>query len=72
MIEELNLFDVYVPAALMWAVLAAALAPMLQALLRRHVSAVLPRAGLVDLGLFFILWWAIASAADHWLHGAFK
>ena len=70
MIEELHLFGIYLPAALVWAVVAGTLAWLLRNLLQRTP---LPRLvwqpGLMELALFALLWWGISKLADAVLPG---
>ncbi|HVX36361.1 MAG TPA: DUF1656 domain-containing protein [Hyphomicrobium sp.] len=65
MVEEVQIFGVYAPAALAWAILAAFLAYYLRFFVHR-----LPlqrfnwHPGLLDIALFAVLWWGIAMLAD--------
>jgi hypothetical protein len=65
MVEEVQIFGVYAPAALAWAILAAFLAYYLRFLVHR-----LPlqrfnwHPGLLDIALFAVLWWGIGMLAD--------
>ena len=68
MIEELHLFGVYMPAALVWAVLAGILAYSLRNLLQRsRLSRLLWHPGVLELALFATLWWGLTFLADHFL-----
>lgn len=65
MIEELNLFGVYAPAALVWAVLAATLAYLLRnQLLRAPLAGLLLQPGLLELTAFALFWWGLTALAD--------
>lgn len=69
MLEELHLFGVYVPAALVWAVAAGILAHLLRGLLQRWSwSAVLGHPGVLEVALFALLWWSLTVGADRFLH----
>jgi hypothetical protein len=65
MIDEVQIFGVYVPAALVWAVIAAFIAYLARPYIHR-----LPlqrfnwHPGLLDLALFALFWWGLASLAD--------
>ena len=65
MIDEIQIFGVYVPAALAWATLAALIAYLTRPFLHR-----LPlerfnwHPGVLDLALFAIFWWCLATMAD--------
>ena len=68
MIEELNLFGVYTPAALAWAVLAAILAYGLRnLLLRSRLASLLLQPALIELAAFALLWWGLTALADAFL-----
>ena len=68
MIEELNLFGVYTPAALVWAVLAAILAYGLRnLLLRSRLASLLLQPALIELAAFALLWWGLTALADEFL-----
>ena len=65
MIEELHLFGVFVPAALMWAVMAAFLAFLVHRQTQRlPLERWLWQPGLFDLAVFLLLWWGLATLAD--------
>lgn len=65
MIEEIHVLGVYMPAALAWAVLAIVLVYQLREPLRRlPLDRYLWHPGLIDLALFFGVWWAIGALAD--------
>lgn len=64
MIDELNLFGVYMPAALVWAILGGILAYIVRTALQRlPLERYLWQSGLLDLALFFLLWWSISTLA---------
>ncbi|GLQ97819.1 DUF1656 domain-containing protein [Dyella mobilis] len=65
MFEELHVFGVYLPAALVWAVLAGITAHLLRGLLQRFSwSAVFGHPGVLELALFALLWWGLTVGAD--------
>lgn len=68
MIEELHIFGIYMPAALVWAVIAGILAYLLRNLLQRlPLRHLLWHPGLLELALFASLWWGLAVLADDFL-----
>ena len=68
MIEELNLFGVYAPAALVWAVLAGVCAYLLRnILLRSRLAALLLQPSLIELAAFVLFWWGLTTLADTFL-----
>lgn len=68
MIEELNLFGVYTPTALVWAVLAAGLAYLLRnLLLRSRLAGLLLQPALLELTAFALFWWGLTALADTFL-----
>jgi hypothetical protein len=71
MIEELHLFGVYMPAALVWAVIAGILAYLLRNLLQRlPLYHLLWHPGVLELALFMALWWGLTVLADNFLSRA--
>jgi hypothetical protein len=68
MIEEIRIFGVYMPAGLVWAVLS-----MILTFFARDCLYWLPlhrivwQPALVELAIFVLLWWGIASLADAYL-----
>ncbi len=65
MIEELNLFGVYAPAALVWAVIAAILAYLLRnLLLRSRLAGLLLQPALLELAAFALFWGGLTALAD--------
>lgn len=65
MIEEVQIFGVYVPAALAWAVLAAILVYYTRLLLRRlPLNRFNWHPGLLDFALFAVFWWSLSKLAD--------
>jgi hypothetical protein len=67
-IEELHLLGVYMPSALVWGVLAAVIVYLLRAPLHRlPLSDLLWHPSLVELALFFLLWWGLGALADTFL-----
>lgn len=68
MIEELDLLGVYVPAALVWAVLAALLIWLLRPLLHRlPLTRLVWHTGLIEFALFIAVWWSCSALADSFL-----
>lgn len=68
MINELQVFSVFIPAALAWAVLAGTLAYLLRNLLyATPLPRLLWQPGLLELALFAVLWWGITRLADTFL-----
>lgn len=68
MIEELHVFGVYMPAALVWAVLAVALTFLLRGLLLRlPLHRILWHPALLEMALFLLIWLALSSLADSFL-----
>jgi len=68
MIEELHLFGIYIPAALVWAVMAGILAYFLRNLLQRlPLYRLLWHPGILELALFATLWWFLTFLADNCL-----
>lgn len=71
MTDELNLFGVYAPAALVWAVLAAMLAYLLRNLLQRsRLAGLLLQPALLELAAFALFWLGLTVLSDavlpHW------
>lgn len=65
MIEEIQIFGVYVPAALVWAALAAFFATLLRPWVHRFpFHRINWHPGLLDLALFVVLWWSLTALAD--------
>ncbi|AIF48865.1 DUF1656 domain-containing protein [Dyella japonica] len=65
MLEELRVFGVYVPAALVWAVLAGVSAHLLRGWLQRYAwSNLLGHGGVLEIALFVLLWWGLTAGAD--------
>jgi hypothetical protein len=58
MIEEIRIFGIYMPAGLLWAVIAAAVTFFVRGWVYR-----LP----LELAIFVLLWWGIAMLADAYL-----
>ena len=68
MIEELHIFGVYMPAALVWAVLAVMLTFLLRGLLLRlPLHRILWHPALLELTLFLLIWLGLAALADGFL-----
>ncbi|ALR20607.1 MULTISPECIES: DUF1656 domain-containing protein [Sphingobium] len=73
MIEEVHLLGVYMPAALLWAVLAAVLVYLLRVPIQRLPGysllwRLLWHPSLLELALFVLLWWGLSAFADRFLH----
>lgn len=65
MIDEIHFCGVYVPSALAWALVAGLLVYLLRTATQRlPLGQALWHAGLVDLALFFLAWWALVSWGD--------
>lgn len=65
MIDELNIFGVFMPAALVWAIIGGVLAYGARlALQRLPLERFLWQTGLLDLALFFLFWWGVSALAD--------
>ena len=72
MIEELNLFGVYAPAALVWAVLAAVLAYLLRnLLLRSRLAGLLLQPALLELGAGMVLAGKLGARSREHFGGSF-
>lgn len=68
MIEEVAILGVYMPAALVWATIAALLAYGLRDLLQRlPIYNILWHPSLLELALFATLWWGLTVLADKFL-----
>ncbi|AMK26483.1 DUF1656 domain-containing protein (plasmid) [Sphingobium sp. SJ10-10] len=69
MIEEINILGVYIPAALLWGVLAAVLIYLVRAPLQRlPVYRALWHPSLLELACFVLLWWGLSVLADMFLY----
>lgn len=69
MLDELHLFGVYMPAALVWAVAAGLLAHFLRNLLQRQSwFVVFGHPGVLELAFFALLWWGMTVGADALFH----
>lgn len=69
MLEEMHVFGVFLPAALVWAVVAGVLAHLLRGLWQRvSWSGVFGHAGVWELAWFALLWWALTVGADRFFH----
>ncbi|GLQ87895.1 DUF1656 domain-containing protein [Dyella flagellata] len=65
MLEELHVFGVYLPAALVWAVIAGVSAHMLRGLFQRWAwFKLFGPAGIFELALFALLWLGLTVGAD--------
>jgi hypothetical protein len=71
LIEEIRIFGVYMPAGLLWAVIALIITSLLRApLLRLPLRSILWQPALLELAIFLLLWWVVARLADGFLpHG---
>ncbi|WP_045836388.1 DUF1656 domain-containing protein [Hyphomicrobium sp. 99] len=65
MVDEVQIFGVYFPAALVWAALAATLAyvirPLIARMPLRHVNS---HMGILDIAVFVTFWWGLSILAD--------
>jgi hypothetical protein len=69
MIEEINILGVYIPAALVWGVLAAVLVYLVRAPLQRlPVYPALWHPSLLELACFVLFWWGLSALADTFLY----
>ncbi|AJR26876.1 MULTISPECIES: DUF1656 domain-containing protein [unclassified Sphingobium] len=69
MIEEIHLLGVYMPAALLWGVLAIVLVYLLRAPLQRlPFYRLLWHPSLLELALFILFWWGLSTLADAFLY----
>jgi hypothetical protein len=65
MIEEIHVFGVYLPSALVWAVLAVLLTFLLRGLLLRlPLHRLLWHPALLEVALFLLIWWGLSLLAD--------
>jgi hypothetical protein len=65
MIEEIDVFGVYMPAPLFWSVIALIFVVLSRRLLSRlPLRSLVWRPALIDLAIFFLTWWGMASLAD--------
>lgn len=72
MLEEVHVFGVYVPAALLWAVIAGVSAHMLRGLFQRWAwFKLFGPAGVWELALFALLWLGLTLGADAFLSQGF-
>ena len=72
MVEEIHIFGVYMPSALVWAVVALIITSLLRGtLLRLPLHAILWQPALIELAIFLLLWWGIARLADSFLPRGF-
>lgn len=68
MIEEINIYGVYVPSALAWAIIAGIISYSARNLLQRlPIDFFLWQPGLLDLTLFLLFWWGLSTLADMFL-----
>jgi hypothetical protein len=68
MIEEIRIFGVYMPAGLLWAALAMIVTFLVRDWLNRlPLHLVLWQPALIEMAVFVLLWWGIASLADAYL-----
>jgi hypothetical protein len=72
MVEEIHIFGVYMPSALVWAVVALVITSLVRGpLLRLPLHATLWQPALIELAIFLLLWWGIARLADSFLPRGF-
>lgn len=68
MIEEIHLLGVYMPAALVWGVLATVIVYALRTPLQRlPMYRLLWHPSLLELALFVLVWWGLSALADTFL-----
>jgi protein AaeX len=68
MVEELRVFGVFLPAPLVWAILAMVITYLLRRwLYRLPLYALLWQPALLELAVFVVIWWCIAQVADVYL-----
>jgi hypothetical protein len=68
MIEEIRIFGIYMPAGLLWAVIAAAVTFFVRGwVYRLPLHLILWHPALIELAIFVLLWWGIAMLADAYL-----
>lgn len=68
MIDEVQIFGVYVPAALCWATVASLLTYWMHPLLHRlPLDRISWRPALFDVAVFMLVWWGLAMLADRHL-----
>jgi hypothetical protein len=68
MIEEIHIFGVYMPAGLVWAALAMILTFFTRDWVHRlPLQWLIWQPALIELAIFVLLWWGIASLADAYL-----
>jgi protein AaeX len=66
MVEELDIFGVFLPAALAWAVLAIVLTYVLRGPLQRlPLDRFLWQPSLLELAVFIVVWWGLTLLADN-------
>jgi protein AaeX len=64
-VEELRVFGIYMPAPLVWAIIAMIVVYLIRGWLHRlPLYALLWQPALLDLAAFVLLWWGIARVAD--------
>ena len=69
MIDEIDVFGIYVPAALAWGVLAAILVYLVRAPIQRLPAyRMLWHPSLLELAAFVVLWWGLSALADTFLY----
>lgn len=65
MIEEIHVLGIYMPAALVWAIVAAVLVYLLRVPIQRFPAyRLLWHPSLLELALFALLWWGLSASAD--------
>jgi protein AaeX len=68
MIEEIRIFGIYMPSGLLWAALAMIVTFFVRDWLNRlPLHLVLWQPALIEMAVFVLLWWSIASLADAYL-----
>ena len=68
MIEEIHILGVYMPAALVWAVLAVVLVYLMRMPVQRlPLYRLLWPPSLLEFALFILFWWALSALGDAFL-----
>lgn len=68
MIEEIRIFGVYLPAGLLWAGIAMIVTFLVRDWVHRlPLHWLIWQPALIELAIFVLLWWGIASLADAYL-----
>lgn len=69
MIEEIHLWGIYIPAALLWAVVSVVLVYLLRLPIQRlPLYRFLWHPALLDLAAFVLVWWGLSAGGDAVFH----